>query len=216
MAVGENKVAADRGLISCRLWQSSNYVCASVCECVCVCSDLHWALFDLVAARGVESRGLLEEELSGCLEGLRERIGDDQTFIVHAQSYSAVFSVLSNSKKSRTFKVMLNIYKKKKRKKPNVCSFISPCTHSVWACTLSVPALFSKSDFLNLRYAPGWQPAWVFISVGVSEFFLNSFKTSSWLKKKSLTVSSAHSLFFTDALSFPPSVHFLSPPQGKV
>lgn len=38
VAVGENKVAAGRGLVSRRLWQSSNYVCASVCECVCVCA----------------------------------------------------------------------------------------------------------------------------------------------------------------------------------
>lgn len=106
-------------------------MCVLVRVSACVCSDLHWALFDLVAARGVESRGLLEEELSGCLEGLRERIRDDQMFIVHAQSYSAVFSVLNNSEKSHTFKVILNIYKKKKRKEPNVCSFISPCTHNI-------------------------------------------------------------------------------------
>lgn len=65
-----------------------------VCVSACVCSDLHWALFDLVAARGVESRGLLEEELSGCLEGLRERIRHDQMFIVHAQSYSHALSKL--------------------------------------------------------------------------------------------------------------------------
>lgn len=43
-----------------------------VSECVEVCSDLHGALFDLVAAGGVESRGLLEEELSGCLKSLQE------------------------------------------------------------------------------------------------------------------------------------------------
>lgn len=95
-------------------------MCVLVCVSACVCSDLHWALFDLVAARGVESRGLLEEELSGCLEGLRERIRDDQMFIVHTQSYSHALS-----------KLCLTFTKKKKRKKPNVCSFISPCTHNV-------------------------------------------------------------------------------------
>jgi len=42
------------------------------CASMCVCSDLDRALFDLVAARGVETRGLLEEELSGCLECLRK------------------------------------------------------------------------------------------------------------------------------------------------
>lgn len=56
-----------------------------------MCPDLHRALFDLIAARGVEARGLLEEELSGCLECLRERNRDDQ--FTHIE----VFSVLNNN-----------------------------------------------------------------------------------------------------------------------
>lgn len=62
-----------------------------------MCSDLYRALFDLVAARGVESRGLLEEELSGCLERLRGRNRDDQMFIMHTRPYSEIFAVLNNS-----------------------------------------------------------------------------------------------------------------------
>lgn len=62
-----------------------------------MCSDLHRALFDLVAARGVESRGLLEEELSGCLERLRGRNRDDQMFITHTRPYSEIFAVLNDN-----------------------------------------------------------------------------------------------------------------------
>lgn len=49
------------------------------------CSDLHRALFDLIAARGVESRGLLEEELSGRLEGLQHK--NTQVFIKQRLSF---------------------------------------------------------------------------------------------------------------------------------
>lgn len=45
-----------------------------LCDCV-LCLYLYSALFDLVAAGGIESRGLLEDKLACCLEGLwtRER-----------------------------------------------------------------------------------------------------------------------------------------------
>jgi len=50
------------------------YVCLSILACVCVWhSYLHGALFELVAAGGVESCGLLEDELACCLEGLWTR-----------------------------------------------------------------------------------------------------------------------------------------------
>lgn len=71
---------------------------ASACECLCIFvrSDLHRALFDLIAAWGVESRGLLEEELSGRLERLqrRERYRDDHMCITHTDTHVQAFGWL--------------------------------------------------------------------------------------------------------------------------
>lgn len=74
------------------------HLCVDACACVCARSDLHRALFDLVAARGVESRGLLEEELSGCLERLRGRNRDDQMFV------SETFTIIKQQRAHKSHK----------------------------------------------------------------------------------------------------------------
>lgn len=74
--------------------KATRWLCIGVF--VCVFTDLQGALFDLVA-RGVESRGLLEEELSGCLQRLRGRNRDDQMSIVHTLSHSEISTELNNT-----------------------------------------------------------------------------------------------------------------------
>ena len=194
--VGEGEAAVARGLILYRFWQSNTglvHLRVDTCVCECVCSDLHRALFDLVAARGVESRGLLEEELSGCLERLRGRNRDDQMFV------SETFTIIKQQHARKSYK-----------------SFgVTPCTRTsvqfsnnthphgqtfffsirtiekhqtalllATLCTLSLRQAV-RSDFLNLRRPPGTHAAFslcVCVCVCLSPFVC----VSTWL-------NSAHS-----------------------
>lgn len=67
-----DEAAAARGLMAAAAAAAAALGAAGGCTAVLGCSDLHGTLLDLGAAWGVESGGLLEEELSGCLECLKE------------------------------------------------------------------------------------------------------------------------------------------------